>query len=283
MTEINSVEEKTNQKVDQGTISTIDWENYINDWGLLVTKHPLRYKIWTILNLFGELNVTQISKYVKESKSTVSRIANEMEDDYLIVSKERESKIKGRIASKVYRIDLEVLKNNLKPRKIPKDARARIQYYRDRIVEDRAAAKMVAEAFSILIPFLDHFEQEIDKLDNVKDEDLNEKIQKKVDPLYNKFLQGELEPMYFFKYITKDGYKIQEKLYMDETMNGDEKCSSGTEMRKLTYEERDELKSQLEFESKRQEKDFAYYTIKIPMKDLYIFHEMMEKERKKFQ
>jgi hypothetical protein len=88
--------------------------------------------------------------------------------------------------------------------------------------------------------------------------------------------------MYFFKYITKEGYKIQEKLYMDETLNGDEKCISGTNSRKLTPAERADLKSQLEFESKKTQKDFAYYTIVIPMKDLYLFHEMMEKEKRKF-
>ncbi len=50
-------------------------------WGMLVTKSTVRLKIWQILELFGEMNVTQISNLLKESKSTVSRHLNYMEQD----------------------------------------------------------------------------------------------------------------------------------------------------------------------------------------------------------
>ena len=51
------------------------------DWLLLIDKHELRYEIWAILKLYNELNVTEISHLVKQSKSTVSRVLLGMEKD----------------------------------------------------------------------------------------------------------------------------------------------------------------------------------------------------------
>ena len=55
------------------------------DWESLISKHKLRYDIWMFLNLYHELNVSQISKWVKQSKSTVSRVLISMESDGLLV------------------------------------------------------------------------------------------------------------------------------------------------------------------------------------------------------
>ena len=53
------------------------------DWSNLIDKHTLRYEIWEILEVFHELNVTEITRLVKQSKSTVSRILKGMEEDKL--------------------------------------------------------------------------------------------------------------------------------------------------------------------------------------------------------
>ena len=76
------------------------------DWESLISKHKLRYDIWMFLNLYHELNVSQISKWVKQSKSTVSRVLISMESDGLLVSRRGVIK-KGereKIPPKYYRI-----------------------------------------------------------------------------------------------------------------------------------------------------------------------------------
>jgi len=62
------------------------------DWIQLINKHKLRYEIWTILQLHNELNVTEISHLVKQSKSTVSRVLIQMEKDCLIISRRAKKK-----------------------------------------------------------------------------------------------------------------------------------------------------------------------------------------------
>ena len=76
------------------------------DWESLISKHKLRYDIWMFLNLYNELNVSQISKWVKQSKSTVSRVLISMESDGLLVSRRGKIKEGGRerIPPKYYRI-----------------------------------------------------------------------------------------------------------------------------------------------------------------------------------
>ena len=76
------------------------------DWESLISKHKLRYDIWMLLNLYNELNVSQISKWVKQSKSTVSRVLISMESDGFLVTRRGVIK-KGereKIPPKYYRI-----------------------------------------------------------------------------------------------------------------------------------------------------------------------------------
>jgi predicted transcriptional regulator len=60
-----------------------------------------------VINLNNELNVTQISKVVASSKSTISRVLKSMEMDGLLVSHRGEIKEGGRerIPPKYYRIN----------------------------------------------------------------------------------------------------------------------------------------------------------------------------------
>ncbi|MFX1481426.1 MAG: hypothetical protein ACFFCI_25380 [Promethearchaeota archaeon] len=77
------------------------------EWLSLIDKHELRYEIWAILNLYYELNVTQISHLVKKSMSTVSRVLISMKKDGLVLSRRGEKK-KGegeKIPPKYYRIN----------------------------------------------------------------------------------------------------------------------------------------------------------------------------------
>ena len=76
------------------------------EWKSLISKHKLRYDIWMVIDLNNKLNVTQISKEVAHSKSTISRVLKGMEIDGLLVSRRGEIKEGGRerIPPKYYRI-----------------------------------------------------------------------------------------------------------------------------------------------------------------------------------
>jgi len=67
----------------------------------------LRYDLWMVIILNNELNVTQISKVVGNSKSTISRVLKGMETDELLVSRRGKIEEGGRerIPPKYYRIN----------------------------------------------------------------------------------------------------------------------------------------------------------------------------------
>ena len=96
------------------------------EWESLISKHKLRYDIWVLLNSKHELNVTQISKGLKHSKSTVSRVLSGMKSDGLLVSRRGKIKEGGRerIPPKYYRISEKFLKEEDKEKtfmEIPPD------------------------------------------------------------------------------------------------------------------------------------------------------------------
>ncbi|MHA1728043.1 MAG: hypothetical protein ACTSWY_04865 [Promethearchaeota archaeon] len=237
---------------DRKSSEKIDFSKEINNWGLLITKHPLRFKIWTILQLYGKLNVTQISKLVKESKSTVSRIANEMEDDFLITSDTTESEIRGRIASKNYHIDFKLLNEKLDKRQVPHDPMQRIDYYRERLNEDISAIKIFKYTLSLLEPLLNYFKDSLgDDNDDEKPADI-----KMADSIYKKFFQGKLEPMYYFKYLCE-----YELTHLNELWNhGWEKDKD-----KIAKEKK-----------KGKGNTHSYFTLQLPLKALFELNEKLE-------
>jgi len=78
-------------------------------WKTFMDKHELRYEIWSLLKINFELNVTEISNLVKQSKSTVSRVLIGMKKDGLIISRRGETKKSDgeKIPPKFYRINFE--------------------------------------------------------------------------------------------------------------------------------------------------------------------------------
>ena len=75
------------------------------EWDQLIGKHRIRSDIWALLELHNELNVTQITHYVEQGKTTVARHLKLMEQDGLLLFRKPKSVIKGRIPSKIYRIN----------------------------------------------------------------------------------------------------------------------------------------------------------------------------------
>jgi len=107
-----------NNKLDEEHGEQSTKQNFYDDpylgkeWESLISKHKLRYDIWMLLDSKRELNVTQISKGLKHSKSTVSRVLSGMESDGLLVSRRGKIKEGGRerIPPKYYRISEKFLK-----------------------------------------------------------------------------------------------------------------------------------------------------------------------------
>ena len=129
----------------------------LGSWGNLVTKSHVRLKIWQILKLFGELNVTQISNLLKESKSTVSRHLNGMEDDMLVVSREDESCCEGRIAPKLFSInhvDKKMKVGMDQMQGVPEDPEEHVEFIKSEILTNRSSIAMMNGIMKLLMaPF----------------------------------------------------------------------------------------------------------------------------------
>ena len=146
------------QEVQQVNVEPSENDENCESWGTLVTKSTVRLKIWQILRLFGELNVTQISNLLKESKSTVSRHLNGMEKDCLVKSHEQVSTCEGRIAAKVFRINEEVdkIKSGMDQNQgLPKDFTKRIEFMKSEIRTNRSSIEMISGIMNLLVPIYD--------------------------------------------------------------------------------------------------------------------------------
>lgn len=140
------------------------------EWNDLIEKHPLRFDIWTILELHKELNVTQITNYVEQSKSTVARHLKSMERDRLLISKKGEQLIKGRITPKIYSInpkykeeekDLDLVDSI-------EDLEKLKQFYRREINNYRKMGYNVNQLLEYLDPLLDLLERQLGDIEKAK-------------------------------------------------------------------------------------------------------------------
>jgi len=78
----------------------------------LVGKNKLRLEIINILQIYPELNITQISQKVEQSKSTVARHLNSLEEHNLILSRKAEDDEfeTGKIRPKLYRRNKDIFR-----------------------------------------------------------------------------------------------------------------------------------------------------------------------------
>jgi len=139
-------------------------------WNQLIVKHQLRFDIWAILELHTELNVTQITHYVKQSKSTVARHLKLMEKDELLISRIAEAVVKGRIPPKIYQInpkfkerELELDKKSIseQPQKIQ-------QFYKREIINYRKMSYNIKKLLDYLDPLLDLLEEQLGDITKAK-------------------------------------------------------------------------------------------------------------------
>jgi DNA-binding transcriptional ArsR family regulator len=169
------------------------------DWELLISKHTSRYDIWMFLNLYHELNVTQISKYIKQSKSTVSRVLKAMESDGLLVSRRGKIKVgeRERIPPKYYRINEEYIKEEETERvfmEIPSDPQELHDFLFSEIQIYQSAIYNIIRLVNYLSSSLNHLDDHLENIEKAKD-------------IYKEFLSGINEPEFNFVFLDKKRFR----------------------------------------------------------------------------
>lgn len=194
----------------QESIESSKNDEICESWGTLVTKSHVRLKIWQILKLFGELNVTQISNLVEDSKSTISRHLNGMEENGLVKSREVQSTYEGRISPKLYCIndDIEKIKCGMDQNQgLPKDFIKRIEFIKSEIQANRASIEMISGIMKLLIPIYDEVEGLVKK-------NTPESLQKAEDVFKNYMWgeDGENITWFKFNYVIPQMYDLQYRI-----------------------------------------------------------------------
>ena len=133
------------------------------EWGDLINKHRIRFDIWALLELHNELNVTQISHYVEQGKTTVARHLKLMEKDGLLLCRKPKNVIKGRIPPKIYRINP----------KFKKEEEKEENFYKKVINHYRKTGYNISKLLRYLDPLLNLLERKLDYPKMVKVEVLH--------------------------------------------------------------------------------------------------------------
>ena len=134
--------------------------NYIfeKEWDQLIAKHKIRSDIWALLELHHEQNVTQITHYVEQGKTTVARHLILMEQDGLLISRTPEEVVKGRIPPKIYRIN---------PKFKVKEEKEE-NFYKKVLNHYRKTSYNIKKLLDYLDPLLNLLESEIDNSEKTK-------------------------------------------------------------------------------------------------------------------
>jgi len=169
------------------------------DWIQLIDKHKLRYKIWTILELLNELNVTEISHLVKQSKATVSRVLIRMEMDGLIKSRRaKKKKDEGeKIPPKFYRINKEYQEKILPKTEVLEHPTNPIELRKLHILQIKNFKNAIYNChklLDLLTPLLNIFEDEWEDKDHAN-------------KLYEMYLSGDNEPWFNILYFDYEHFK----------------------------------------------------------------------------
>ncbi len=260
----------TEQKIEQpipGQMESSEKDEDCQLWGTLVTKNPVRLKIWQILQLFGELNVTQISNLLKESKSTVSRHLNSMEVDKLVNRRDVESTCDGRIAPKLFSINYEITKQKCgmeQYESVPKDFMERMEFIKTEIQTNRSSIAMIGGIMKTLLPIYTEVESLIKQ-------NTPESLAK-ADEIFMKYMwgeKGENITWFYFKYLTPKmndlKYKIEEWAYkslkddFDPEKHEEDRLKLKAEMEEAKIEQEDPLFS----------KKYARLGITLPLRKIF--------------
>ncbi|MFX1365955.1 MAG: MarR family transcriptional regulator [Promethearchaeota archaeon] len=169
------------------------------DWESLISKHTLRYDLWILLNLYQELNVSQISKYIKQSKSTVSRVLKAMESDGLLESRRGKIKVgeRERIPPKYYHINElykkeEEIEKDIK--EVPSDPLKLHEFLLSEIRTCRSAIYNVIRLVNYLSAGINYLDDHLEEIGKAKE-------------IYVKLLSGINEPEFNFIFLDKKRFR----------------------------------------------------------------------------
>ncbi|MFX0019352.1 MAG: winged helix-turn-helix domain-containing protein [Promethearchaeota archaeon] len=140
------------------------------EWDQLIAKHKLRFEIWAILELHKELNVTQITHYVEQSKTTVARHLKLMEKDGLLISRIAKEVVKGRIPPKIYQINpkFKVQLLELDEISLSRDPQKLQQFYKWEIINYRKMSYNIKKLLDYLDPLLNTLESQLGDIEKAK-------------------------------------------------------------------------------------------------------------------
>lgn len=221
-------------------------DNLEEKWDQLIAKHKLRFEIWTILELHNELNVTQITHYVEQSKSTVARHLKLMDKDGLLTSKTAEEFVKGRIPPKIYQINPKFKEQvlELDEMTLSEDPQKLQQFYKREVLNYRKMSYNIKKLLDYLDPLLDILESQLGDIEKVKS-------------TYNEYLSYIDEPV--FLYFDK---KRSRKLI-------DLRTEYVLKLHKLAMEE--DLNT---------EEAFVYFDISLPLAALFELKKILKQKQK---
>ncbi|MHA2431352.1 MAG: winged helix-turn-helix domain-containing protein [Promethearchaeota archaeon] len=179
----------------------------VENWFHLLGKHNIRFDLINILNVFDELNITQISQMVEQSKSTVARHLKRMEKDGLIISRKADKHQKGKIPPKLYQMNkklrqlLEYSPINPTP---PADPKKLAEFYKRQLDMYRGLIHSFNLLLDLLNPLLNSFELYLDDLPSAK-------------KIYDKYFSfgSKLEPSFGWSYFSEKYYKQYMKVHLD--------------------------------------------------------------------
>jgi len=175
----------------------------IENWFSLFGKHNLRFDIWNILQIYNVANITQISNFIKQSKSTVARHLKLMERDGLVLSRKDYNAQQGKIPPKLFRINhkiLQVVENSPVNKPPPDDPTKLIEFYKKEIQTYRAMIYRYKLLYDSLNPLLDDLEDHFEDIDAAKE-------------IYDKYFNStKLAPLFAYFYFSEKYYDQ----FMDE-------------------------------------------------------------------
>jgi len=220
------------------------------DWIQLIDRHNLRYEIWMILKLHNELNVTEMSHLVKQSKSTVSRVLIQMEEDGLIRSRRaKKKKNEGeKIPPKFYRINDESREEiipNIDELEHSKDPAELRKFYMLKIKNYRNAIYNYHKILDLLTPLLNIFEEQLEDID-------------RANQIYEMYLSGKNEPWFNILYFNPEYFNKFLDIRLEHLLK----------LEKLAREQ--ELNT---------ENAFVYFDASIPLKAIFELKKEMSLKR----
>ena len=145
----------------------------VENWFALLGKHNIRFEIETIVQIFNELNLTEISHMVRQSKSTVDRHLRSMEEDGLLLSRRGDATEQGRIPPKLYQLNrklYEILQNAggsiITPE--PSEPKKLRERYQREIKTCRSVIFLFISLLKMMNPLLNMFENQLSDVDLAK-------------------------------------------------------------------------------------------------------------------